>query len=136
VMTMSLAAYYGWTGDNWEVPLWVIISAATAMALGTASGGWRIIKTMGHKIVELKPIHGFAAETAAATIIEGATRLGIPISTTHVISSSIMGVGSTGNRRAVRWGVAGNIVTAWVVTIPACIFMGWLFSTLTHFVIP
>jgi PiT family inorganic phosphate transporter len=136
VMTMSLAAYYGWTGDNWEVPLWVILSAATAMALGTASGGWRIIKTMGHKIVELKPIHGFAAETAAATIIEGATRLGIPISTTHVISSSIMGVGSTGNRRAVRWGVAGNIVTAWVVTIPACIFMGWLFSTLTHFVIP
>ncbi len=136
VMTMSLAAYYGWTGDNWEVPIWVMIAAATAMGLGTASGGWRIIKTMGHKIVELKPIHGFAAETTAATIIEGATRLGIPISTTHVISSSIMGVGATGNRRAVRWGVAGNIVTAWIVTIPACIFMGWLFSVITHTFIP
>ncbi len=132
VMTMSLAAYYGWTGDDWEVPLWVIIAAATAMGLGTASGGWRIIKTMGHKIVELKPIHGFAAETTAATIIEIATRLGIPISTTHVISSTIMGVGATGNRRAVRWGVAGNIVTAWIVTIPACVAMGWLFSVLTH----
>jgi PiT family inorganic phosphate transporter len=135
VITMSLAAYYGWTGDDWEVPLWVIIAAATAMGLGTASGGWRIIKTMGHKIVELKPIHGFAAETMAASIIEVATRLGIPISTTHVISSTIMGVGATGNPRAVRWGVAGNIVTAWIVTIPACIAMGWLFSVLTHFFI-
>ena len=136
VMTMSLAAYYGWTGDNWEVPLWVIIAAATAMGLGTASGGWRIIKTMGHKIVDLKPIHGFAAETTAATIIEIATRLGIPISTTHVISSSIMGVGATGNRRAVRWGVAGNIVMAWIITIPACIVMGWLFSLVLHALIP
>jgi PiT family inorganic phosphate transporter len=136
VMTMSLAAYYGWAGDDWEVPIWVIISAATAMALGTASGGWRIIKTMGHKIVELKPIHGFAAETAAATIIEGATRMGIPISTTHVISTSIMGVGATGNRRAVHWGVAGNIMMAWIVTIPACIAMGWLFSTITHIWLP
>jgi PiT family inorganic phosphate transporter len=132
VITMSLATYYGWTGDDWEVPLWVILAAATAMAAGTASGGWRIIKTMGHKIVELKPIHGFAAETTAATIIELATRLGIPISTTHVISSTIMGVGATGNRRAVHWGVAGNIVTAWVVTIPACIAMGYVFSLLTH----
>jgi PiT family inorganic phosphate transporter len=136
VITMSLAAYYGWSGDNWEVPLWVVIAAATAMALGTASGGWRIIKTMGHKIVELKPIHGFAAETTAATIIELATRLGVPISTTHVISSSIMGVGATGNRRAVRWGVAGNIVTAWIVTIPACVAMGWLFSLALHVLIP
>jgi PiT family inorganic phosphate transporter len=136
VITMSLAAYYGWTGDNWEVPLWVIVAAATAMGLGTASGGWRIIKTMGHRIVELKPIHGFAAETTAATIIELATRLGVPISTTHVISSTIMGVGATGNRRAVRWGVAGNIVTAWIVTIPACVAMGWLFSLALHALIP
>ena len=108
VITMSLAAYYGWTGDNWGVPYWVIIAAATAMALGTASGGWRIIKTMGHKIVDLKPIHGFAAETTAATIIEMATRLGIPISTTHVISSTIMGVGATGNR--------GRSAGAWPAT--------------------
>jgi len=136
VMTMSLAAYYGWSGDNWDVPLWVIVAAATAMALGTASGGWRIIKTMGHRIVELKPIHGFAAETAAATIIEVSSRLGIPVSTTHVISSAIMGVGATGPKRAVRWGVAGNIVTAWIVTIPACIVMGYAFSTAMHWLIP
>jgi PiT family inorganic phosphate transporter len=136
IITMSLAAYYGWTGDNWGVPDWVIFSAAAAMALGTASGGWRIIKTMGHKIVELKPIHGFAAETTAATIIEIASRLGIPISTTHVISSTIMGVGATGNKRAVHWGVAGNIVTAWIVTIPACVAMGWLISTAMHAIIP
>jgi PiT family inorganic phosphate transporter len=90
---------------------------------------------MGHKIVELKAIHGFAAETTAATIIEIASRLGIPISTTHVISSTIMGVGATGNKRAVRWGVAGNIVTAWIVTIPACIAMGWLFSSVMHAII-
>ena len=136
IITMSLAAYYGWTGDNWGVPDWVIVSAAAAMALGTASGGWRIIKTMGHKIVELKPIHGFAAETTAATIIEVASRFGIPISTTHVISSTIMGVGATGNKRAVRWGVASNIVTAWIVTIPACVAMGWLISTVLHRIVP
>lgn len=136
VITMALAAYYGWTGDNWDVPLWVILAAATAMGLGTASGGWRIIRTMGHRIVELKPIHGFAAETTAATIIEAATRLGVPISTTHVISSTIMGVGATGSKRAVRWGVAGNIVTAWIVTIPACVAMGWLFSLALHAIIP
>ena len=136
VITMALASYYGWSGDKWEVPTWVILAAATAMGLGTAAGGWRIIKTMGHRIVELKPIHGFAAETSAATVIELATRVGVPISTTHTISSSIMGVGSTGHRRAVRWGVAGNIITAWIVTIPACIAMGWLFSTVLHWVLP
>ncbi|MFN8526305.1 MAG: inorganic phosphate transporter [Chloroflexota bacterium] len=136
VLTMALASYYGWTGDKWEVPTWVILSAALAMGLGTASGGWRIMKTMGHRIVELKPIHGFAAETTAATIIEVASRIGVPISTTHVISSSIMGVGSTGARKAVRWGVAGNIVSAWVITIPACAAMGWLFSTALHWLIP
>lgn len=136
VMTMALAAYYGWSGDNWEVPIWVIGTAATAMALGTASGGWRIIKTMGHRIVELKPIHGFAAETAAATIIEASSRLGIPVSTTHVISSAIMGVGATGPKRAVRWGIAGNIVTAWIVTIPACIVMGYVFSAVLQWLMP
>ncbi|MBX6340845.1 MAG: inorganic phosphate transporter, partial [Thermomicrobiaceae bacterium] len=82
VITMALASYYGWTGSNWAVPLWVIVAAATAMSLGTAIGGWRIIQTMGLKVVELRPIHGFAAETAAATVIEVASRLGIPVSTT------------------------------------------------------
>jgi PiT family inorganic phosphate transporter len=83
---------------------------------------------MGLKVVELRPIDGFAAETAAATVIEVASRLGIPVSTTHVISSAIMGVGATRRASAVRWGVAGRIVTAWVVTIPVCVTLGWLFN--------
>lgn len=126
VITLALATYYGWSGDEWAVPLWVVLAAALAMGLGTASGGWRIVKTMGLKVVELKPIDGFAAETAAATVIEVASRLGIPVSTTHVISSSIMGVGATRRASAVRWGVAGRIVTAWFVTIPACVGLGWV----------
>ena len=108
------------------VPLWVILAAATAISLGTASGGWRIIKTMGQRVVKLDPVHGFAAETTAATIIFGASQLGIPVSTTHVISSAIMGVGSSDRLSAVRWGVAGNIVTAWVLTIPASGAVAWL----------
>jgi len=108
------------------VPLWVILLAAAAISLGTAAGGWRIIRTMGQKVVKLDPVHGFAAETTAATIIMGASTLGVPVSTTHVISSAIMGVGSSDRFSAVRWGVAGNIVTAWVLTIPASGFMAWL----------
>ena len=130
VITMALAAYFGWTGSQWQVPLWVIIAAATSMALGTAVGGWRIIRTMGLRIAHLRPIHGFAAETAAATVIEVSSRLGIPISTTHAISSAILGVGSVQRISAVRWGVAGNIVTAWVLTLPACTAMGWVFTSL------
>ena len=125
VITMALASYYGWSGEAWEVPVWVIFAAAVAMALGTMAGGWRIIHTMGLKVVQLRPIHGFAAETAAATVIELASRLGIPISTTHTISSAILGVGATRRLSAVRWGIAGDIVTAWVLTIPACILLGW-----------
>jgi PiT family inorganic phosphate transporter len=105
------------------VPLWVIITAATAISLGTAAGGWRIIKTMGQRVVKLDPVHGFAAETTAATIIFGASHLGMPVSTTHVISSAIMGVGSSDRFSAVRWGVAGNIVVAWILTIPASGFV-------------
>ncbi len=126
VITMALASYYGWTGAEWAVPTWVVMAAALAMALGTMLGGWRIIRTMGLKVVELRPIDGFAAETAAATVIELASRLGIPISTTHTISSAILGVGATRRLSAVRWGVAGSIVTAWIVTLPVCIFLGWL----------
>jgi inorganic phosphate transporter, PiT family len=135
IITLALATYHGWTGSNFEVPLWVVLAAATAMGLGTALGGWRIIKTMGLKVVELRPIDGFAAETAAASIIEFASRLGIPVSTTHVISSAILGVGATRRASAVRWGIAGRIVSAWVVTIPACITFGWLiFSAIDLFV--
>jgi PiT family inorganic phosphate transporter len=105
-------------GPKVDIPLWVKLACATAMALGTASGGWKIIKTMGSKIVKLRPIHGFAAETAAAFVILACTHFGIPVSTTHVISGSIMGVGASMNVSAVRWGVAGNIIVAWVLTIP------------------
>ncbi|MFL5681291.1 MAG: inorganic phosphate transporter [Chloroflexota bacterium] len=102
-----------------DVPLWVIVLSASAISLGTAAGGWRIIKTMGQKVVKLDPVHGFAAETTAATIIFGASHFGMPVSTTHVISTAIMGVGSSDRFSAVRWGVAGNIVIAWILTLPA-----------------
>ena len=92
--------------------------SATAISLGTAGGGWRIMKTMGQKVVKLDPIHGFAAETTAAAIILTASHFGMPVSTTHVISSAIMGVGSSDRFSRVRWGVAGNIVIAWILTIP------------------
>ncbi len=108
------------------VPLWVILLAATAISFGTAAGGWRIIKTMGQRVVKLDPVHGFAAETTAATIILGASHFGMPVSTTHVISSAIIGVGSSDRLSAVRWGVAGNIVVAWVLTIPASGAVAWL----------
>jgi PiT family inorganic phosphate transporter len=108
------------------VPLWVILVAATAISFGTAAGGWRIIKTMGQRVVKLDPVHGFAAETTAATIIIGASHFGMPVSTTHVISSAIIGVGASDRFSAVRWGVAGNIVVAWVLTIPASGFVAWV----------
>jgi len=102
-----------------HVPFWVKISCALAMGLGTATGGWKIVKTMGHKIFKLEPIHGCAAETAAAMVITGASHFGAPISTTHVISTSVLGVGASKRLSAVRWGVAGNMVVAWIITIPA-----------------
>ncbi len=124
IITFALAAY---TGTKIEtVPLWVILSAAAAMGAGTAVGGWRIIKTMGFKVVDLKPVDGFIAETSAALIIDGASRLGIPVSTTHTISTAIMGVGTTKGFRKVKWQVAGRIVQAWIYTIPVCIALGWL----------
>jgi PiT family inorganic phosphate transporter len=116
---MTLALVTAGVIDTFEVPLWVILIAASAISLGTAAGGWRIIKTMGTKVVKLDPVHGFAAETTAASIIFGATQLGMPVSTTHVISSAIMGVGSSDRFKTVRWGVARSIVVAWVPTIPA-----------------
>jgi inorganic phosphate transporter, PiT family len=132
VLTMAVASYYGWSGEQWQVPLWIILAAATAMGLGTALGGWRIVRTMGLRVVELRPIDGFAAETAAATVIEVASRLGIPVSTTHVISSAILGVGATRSLSAVRWGIAGRIISAWVITIPACIALAWIVYSVLH----
>ena len=112
------------------VPNWVKFACAIAIALGTATGGYRIIKTMGMRITLLKPVNGFVAETTAGAVIEIATRLGIPISTTHAISGAILGVGATRRLSAVRWGIAGRIVSAWVLTIPGCFIMGWLAATL------
>jgi PiT family inorganic phosphate transporter len=110
-----------------QVPLWIIALCAVTMAAGTAAGGWRIIRTMGHKMVKLQPVHGFAAETAAAITITGASELGIPLSTTHVISTSILGVGASKRFDAVRWGLVGRIVWAWVLTIPITLTLGYLF---------
>jgi PiT family inorganic phosphate transporter len=112
--------------DTVEVPFWVILSCGLAMGLGTAMGGWRVIKTLGTKMLKLEPIHGFAAETTAMGIIFGASSLGMPVSTTHVISTSIMGVGATKRLSAVRWGIAGKILTAWVFTLPCCCIFAWL----------
>ncbi len=102
-----------------KVPIWVMVLAAGAISLGTAAGGWRIIRTMGQRVVKLDPVHGFAAETAAATVIVAASHLGMPVSTTHVVSGAIMGSGASDRFSAVRWGIAGSIVWAWVLTIPA-----------------
>jgi inorganic phosphate transporter, PiT family len=116
---MTLALFTAGIQTTLEPPLWVILTAAAAISLGTAAGGWRIIKTMGTKVVKLDPVHGFAAETTAATVIFGASQIGVPVSTTHVISSAIMGVGSSDRLKTVRWTVARSIVTAWFLTIPA-----------------
>src|SRR6266851_4054853 len=134
VMTMAVASYLHWGGTDWQVPLWIIVGAALAMGLGTAIGGWRIIRTMGLRVVQLRPIDGFAAETAAATVIEIASRLGIPVSTTHTIGSAILGVGATRRLSAVRWGIAGQIVMAWVLTIPGCFLIAWVVRSLLGFV--
>jgi inorganic phosphate transporter, PiT family len=118
IMTLALVAA-GLLPANASIPLWVIVLAATAISFGTAAGGWRIMRTMGQRVVKLDPVHGFAAETTAASIIYTASHFGMPVSTTHVISSAIMGVGASDRFSAVRWGVAGNIVIAWILTIPA-----------------
>lgn len=120
--------------DSVEVPLWVKLSCALAMALGTAVGGWKIVKTMGHRIFKLEPVHGFAAEGAASLVISGASMLGAPVSTTHTISACIFGVGSSKRLSAVRWGVAGQLVTAWVLTLPASALVGFISYWLLHFI--
>lgn len=109
----------GYIAKSDEMPLWVILSAHTAIALGTLSGGWRIVKTMGSKITKLKPVGGFCAETGGGVVIIAVSALGIPVSTTHTITGAIVGVGAAHRFSAVRWGVAGKIVWAWIITIPA-----------------
>jgi len=113
-----------------EVPFWVILTCATAMGLGTAMGGWRVIKTLGVNMLKLEPIHGFAAETTAAMTIFVSSHYGLPVSTTHVIATSIMGVGATKRFSAVRWGLAGKIVMAWIFTLPICFLVGLVIAEL------
>lgn len=115
---IALAIVLAYPQDEFVVPLWVKIACAVAMGLGTLSGGWKIIHTLGSKMIKLQPVHGFAAETTASLIIGGASHFGIPVSTTQVITTAIMGVGATRRLSAVRWGVVGNIVWAWVLTLP------------------
>lgn len=109
----------GMLGETFHVPFWVVITCQAAMGLGTLCGGWRIVHTMGSKIARLTPMQRFCAETGGAITLFGATWLGVPVSTTHTITGSIIGVGASRRTSAVRWGVAGNIVIAWVITIPA-----------------
>jgi len=117
----------GYLGSEFYVPNWVIFAAYTSIALGTITGGWKVIKTLGMGLTNLKPFQGFCAETAGAITIIGNSLAGIPVSTTHTITGSIMGVGMTKRLSAVRWGVATNIVWAWVLTIPGSMLFSWLF---------
>jgi PiT family inorganic phosphate transporter len=144
VITMALVIFYDdaslWNRlsllnpDTW----WIIVISALAISIGTALGGWRVIKTVGMRVATLRPIHGFAAQASAATVIEIAShgafmgQWGIPVSTTHCISASVMGVGATRRFSAVRWGIAGNIVAAWILTFPICGGLGYLFAWLLH----
>jgi PiT family inorganic phosphate transporter len=131
---MTLALFSAKAIPNNTVPIWVILMAATAMSLGTAAGGWRIMKTMGQRVVKLDPVHGFAAETTAASIIIVASHFGMPVSTTHVISTAIMGVGTSDRIKAVRWGIARSIVTAWILTIPSAAIIAGASYLLLHLV--
>jgi PiT family inorganic phosphate transporter len=115
---------------DFVVAKWVIVLCAATMAAGTAAGGWRIIRTLGHKMVKLQPVHGFAAETTAAVIIQVASNWGIPLSTTHVISTSIMGVGAVKRFSGVKWSVVERIVWAWLFTLPATALIGYVLERL------
>ena len=132
IMTMTLVVFHN-DPTLWDkIPWWVIVISALAISSGMAVGGQRVIKTLGMKVSTLRPVQGFAAQASAATVIEMASHMGIPVSTTHCISSAIMGVGSTQRFSAVRWGVAGNIVAAWILTFPICGALGYFFAWLLH----
>ena len=126
----GLTLLLGGVTTQFSVPIWVMLLCGAVMAVGTAVGGWRIIKTMGFRLTTLEPVQGFAAETSGALSIMFASSLGIPLSTTHCIYTSIMGVGATKRFSAVRWGVAGSIVATWIITFPVCAVLGYIFSWL------
>ena len=125
VMAMALAIYNETPASEFSVPLWVILLGAGTMGISTMLGGWRIIRTLGMRVTHLETYQGFAAEAAAATTLTVTSRFGIPLSTTHTIGSAIMGVGATRRLSAVRWGVAYNIVIAWILTFPICFGLAW-----------
>lgn len=124
----TLALVVAGVQADYDVRLWVILLCGSVMGLGTAIGGWRVMKTMGFGLTKLEPVHGFAAETAAASAIQIATSFGVPLSTTHTINTAIMGVGASRRLSAVRWGVGGNIVATWIVTFPACFAFAAVFA--------
>ncbi len=134
VMGIIAVVLYGtiWSGRHFHVPIWVVFLCHAAIGAGTFFGGWRIVKTMGHKLTRLQPIGGFCAETGGGVTILGLAHLGIPVSTTHTITGAIVGVGSTRGTRAVRWGVAGRIIWAWVLTIPAAAVVAAIASVVTR----
>jgi PiT family inorganic phosphate transporter len=126
IITLALIAHGDLPADSFDVPFWVIASSAVAIALGTYTGGWRIIRTMGSRIIKMDPAQGFSAQGAGAAVVLTATHLGFPLSTTHVISGGVMGAGAAKRLSAVRWGLAGNIVLAWILTLPAAAAIGGL----------
>ncbi len=128
IISMALMIYYGWS--EFTILPWVILLSAASISSGMAMGGWRVIKTLGLKITTLRPVQGFAATAAAASVIEIASQFGVPVSTTHCISSSIMGVGATTRLSAVRWGIARDIVLTWILTFPVCGILGWLVASI------
>jgi PiT family inorganic phosphate transporter len=127
VLTLALATYFGWTSI--EVPLLVILSVAAVAGIGVAAGGWRIIRTLGMRITGLTPVQGFAAETSAATALQVASQFGIPVSTTHTITSAVIGAGTVHGHTGVRWDVVAEIATSWMLTLPATILFGYLFGS-------
>jgi PiT family inorganic phosphate transporter len=126
IITLALVAHGNLSGANPQPPNWVVVSAATAIALGTYSGGWRIIRTMGSRIIKMDPAQGFAAQTGGSAVLLTAAHLGFPLSTTHSITGAVLGAGAAKRVSAVRWGLAGNIVVAWVLTLPASAIVGAL----------
>jgi len=132
VITLALIVAGHQSSEHFSVPLWVKISAATAMALGTYAGGWRIIRTLGSRVAKIEPPQGFAAQTATAAILWTTARYGFPVSTTHTVSGSVLGAGASTRLSAVRWGVAGNIVMAWVLTIPCAALVAAVMEAITR----
>ena len=126
IITLALIAHGNLPSDSFDVPTWVIVASAAAIGLGTYTGGWRIIRTMGSRIIKMDPAQGFSAQGSGAAVILVATHLGYPLSTTHVISGGVMGAGAAKRLSAVRWGIAGNIAIAWVLTLPAAAIIGGL----------